>query len=76
MEAQMEMLAEQVTRLKADDLIYQEELSLKRDLISKLESGYAETPSSPESSHDTIEHSYQELTATELAEKRRELEVV
>ena len=72
----MEMLAEQVTRLKAGDMIYQEELSLKRDLISKLESGLTETPPSPESSHDTIENRHQELSETELAEKRRELEVV
>jgi hypothetical protein len=55
MEAQMEILAEYVTKLKTEDLIYQEELTLKRDLLSKLGSGLTETPPSPESSHDTIE---------------------
>jgi hypothetical protein len=47
MEAQIEMLAEQVTWLKAEDLIYQEELTLKGGLISKLESGLTETSPSP-----------------------------
>ena len=51
----MEILAEYVTKLKAEDLIYQEELTLKRELLSKLGSGLTETPPSPESSHDTIE---------------------
>jgi uncharacterized small protein (DUF1192 family) len=36
MEAQVEMLTEEVARLKAEDLIYQEELKLKGGLISKL----------------------------------------
>ena len=72
----MEILAEQVTKLKAEDLIYQEELTLKRDLLSKLGSGLTETPPSPESSHDTIKQIQNQLTATELAEKRRELEIV
>jgi hypothetical protein len=44
MEAQIEMLAEEVARLKAEDLIYLEELTLKGELISKLQSGLHEIP--------------------------------
>ena len=70
------MLAEQVARLGAEDLIYQEELTLKGELISKLQSGLQETPPSPESSQDTFEQSRYTITASEMAEKRRELEVL